>query len=56
MRTTPSITNATGDNNGSTGTPTGTQHVDIDHCDFHWDVSATTQLVVLYTADFSADL
>ena len=56
MRTNPTITNATGANNSSAGTPTGTQHVDIDHCDFHWDVSATTQLVVLYTADFSADL
>ena len=56
MRAAPTITNATGTNNSSAGTPTGTQHVDIDHTEFHWDVSNAAHLVALNTADFSSEL
>ena len=55
MRSAPTVSNATGANNGTVGTPTGTQHVDIDHADFHWDVSNTSHLVDLREADFSAE-
>ena len=56
MRAAPTVSGATGSNNGSVGTPTGTQHVDIDHADFHWDVSNSAHLVDLRSADFSSEL
>ena len=56
MRATPTISNATGVNNGTGGTPTGAQNVDIDHADFYWNVSDSLHLVKLATADFSAEI
>jgi len=56
MRAAPTVSGATGANNGTAGTPTGTQHVDIDHTEFHWDVSNSAHLVDLRSADFSSEL
>ena len=56
MRAAPTVSGATGANNGTVGTPTGTQHVDIDHTEFHWDVSNAAHLVDLRSADFSSEL
>ena len=56
MRTTPTVTNAAGNNNGVGGTPTGTQHGDVNHITFHWDGTSGGHLVELTAADFSAEL
>ena len=53
MRTVPTASELTGNNNGSSGTPTGTQHADPDHIDIHWD---STGLVELSHGHFSAEL
>ena len=53
MRTTPTVTNAAGNNNGSSGSPTGTQHGSTKKITFHWD---SPGLVYLNTAEFSAEL
>ena len=53
MRTGPTASELTGNNNGSSGTPSGTQHADPDHIDIHWD---STGLVELTHGHFSAEL
>tara|TARA_R100001086_G_scaffold149497_1_gene79418 strand:+ start:2222 stop:3307 length:1086 start_codon:yes stop_codon:yes gene_type:complete len=53
MRATPTVTNATGTNNGSSGSPSGTQHGSTKKITFHWD---SPGLVYLNTAEFSAEL
>ena len=53
MRATPTASELTGNNAGSAGTPTGTQHADIDHIDIHWNSSG---LVELTHGHFSAEL
>ena len=53
MRTTPTVTNAAGNNNGSSGNPTGTQHGSTKKITFHWN---SPGLVELNTADFSAEI
>tara|TARA_B100000242_G_scaffold279952_1_gene238885 strand:+ start:34 stop:1410 length:1377 start_codon:yes stop_codon:yes gene_type:complete len=53
MRATPTVSNATGTNNGSNGTPSGTQHGSAKKITFHWD---SPGLVHLNTADFSAEI
>ena len=44
MRTTPTVSNAAGENNGSSGTPTGTQHGSTKKITFHWDSAGLVQL------------
>ena len=56
MRAAPTASNAAGFNNAVAGTPTGTQHEDVDHICFHWNVSAGSHLAYLTAADFSAEL
>ena len=53
MRATPTASELTGNNAGSGGTPTGTQHADRDHIDIHWDSSG---LVELTHGHFQAEL
>ena len=53
MRATPTVSNATGTNNGSSGSPSGTQHGSTKKITFHWD---SPGLVYLNTAEFSAEL
>ena len=56
MRTAPTVSSSTGNNNGVGGTPSGTQHGDRSHITFHWDAPSSGALVELTGADFSADL
>ena len=53
MRTGPTASELAGNNNGSSGTPSGTQHADPDHIDIHWNSSG---LVELTHGHFSAEL
>ena len=53
MRATPTVSNAAGTNNGSNGSPSGTQHGSTKKITFHWD---SPGLVYLNTAEFSAEL
>ena len=53
MRAAPTASELTGNNAGSGGTPTGTQHADQDHIDIHWNSSG---LVELTHGHFSAEL
>ena len=54
MRTTPTVSNAAGLNNGSSGTPTGTQHGSTKKITFHWDSAGLVQLNS--GCEFSAEL
>ena len=54
MRTTPTVSNATGVNNGSAGSPTGTQNGSTKKITFHWDSPGLVNLDA--GAEFSAEL
>ena len=55
MRTGPTASNLQANNSGGggLGTPSGTQHSDVDHITVHWDSSGTVDLRM---GDFSAEL
>ena len=54
MRVVPTVSNASGTNNGSSGTPTGTQHASTKKVTFHWDSAGLVQLNS--GCEFSAEL
>ena len=54
MRVSPTVSNAAGLNNGSSGTPTGTQHASTKKVTFHWDSAGLVQLNS--GCEFSAEL
>ena len=54
MRVSPTVSNAAGLNNGSSGTPTGTQHASTKKITFHWDSPGLVELAS--GCEFSAEL
>ena len=54
MRVIPTVLNATGNNNGSSGTPTGTQHASTKKITFHWDSPGLVELAS--GCEFSAEI
>ena len=54
MRVVPTVSNASGTNNGSSGTPTGTQHASTKKITFHWDSPGLVELAS--GCEFSAEL
>ena len=56
MRAAPTASNLAGNNNGSAGTPSGTQHADVHHIEVHWDAAAASNLVELTQIYCSAEL
>jgi len=54
MRVIPTVSNATGNNNGSSGTPTGTQHASTKKITFHWDSPGLVELAS--GCEFSAEI
>ena len=56
MRAAPTASSLAGNNNGSAGTPSGTQHADINHIEVHWDASGSSHLVELTQIYCDAEL
>ena len=56
MRAAPTISSLTGNNGGSSGTPTGVQHTDIYHTEVYWDVSTEAHYVELTGGEFNTEL
>ena len=56
MRAAPTASSMTGNNGGSSGTPTGIQHSDVYHLEVYWDVSNESHYVELTAGKFSAEL
>ena len=54
MRVVPTVSNASGTNNGSSGTPTGTQHGSTKKITFHWDSPGLVEITS--GCEFSAEL